>query len=193
MIKLAKTGLLSVALLATVVANASKIVTTNSSKNKVVNIALTEITEGETLSIIDTNGVRLYSETLEQNKAYTKNFDFSTLPLGIYFIETKETKQIAVTPIVVEENRVSILTDNIKRFRAPEIKIDETIARVMVRNFNEAPVSITVYDSDGYELKTDYSKSLLIYNAYNFERLGKGEYTISVTQGDYNFTEKIKF
>jgi len=63
----------------------------------------------------------------------------------------------------------------------------------MVRNFNEVPVSITIYNTGGYELKTDNSKSLLVYNSYNFENLEKGEYIISVTQGDYNFIEKVVF
>jgi len=145
------------------------------------------------LSIIDTNGLTLYSETLDTVESYTKNFDFSTLPAGIYFIETKETKQISVTPIVINKKEIDILTNATKKFRAPDIKIDEKIARVMVRNFNEVPVSITIYDTNGEILKTDYSKSLLMYQAYNFSNVEKGTYTIFVTQGDYNFTKTVDF
>ncbi len=190
--KLIKTGLLSVALLASLVANASKIITTASSKGKVVYIGLTNISEGEVISIIDTDGVRLYSESLDQSLSFNKKFDFSTTPNGIYFIETKEAKEITVTPVIVSEDKVAVVTESSKRFRAPKVKIDGDIARVLVRNFNESPVSITIYDADGNVLKTESSESLLIYNAYNFTNLKEGTYTVSVSQGDYNFTETIK-
>jgi len=190
--KLIKTGLLSVALVASLVANASKIVTTASSKSKVVYIGLTNISQGEVLSIKDADGVKLYSESLGKTKAFNKKFDFSSIPNGIYFIETKEAKEITVTPVIVSEDKVAIIKESTKRFRAPSITLNDNVARVLVRNFSEAPVSIYIYDDAGNELKTDKSENLLIYNAYNFSDLSAGTYTISVTQGEYNFTETIK-
>lgn len=190
--KLIKTGLLSVALLGSLVANASKIVTTASSKSKVVYIGLTNISQGEVLSIKDTDGVQLYSVSLDKSEAFNKKFDFSTIPSGVYFIETKEAKEITVTPLIVSEDKVAIITDSSKRFRAPSITLDGKVARILVRNFNEVPVSITIYDEAGNKLKEDKSLNLLVYNAYNFSDLPEGAYTISVTQGDYNFTETVK-
>jgi len=190
--KLIKTGLLSVALVASLVANASKIVTTASSKSKVVYIGLTNISQGEVLSIKDADGVKLYSESLGKTKAFNKKFDFSSIPNGIYFIETKEAKEITVTPVIVSEDKVAIIKESSKRFRAPNITLNDNVARVLVRNFNEVPVSINIYDDAGNALKEDNTENLLIYNAYNFSDLPAGTYTISVTQGEYNFTETIK-
>lgn len=189
---LIKTGLLSVALLGSLVANASKIITTASSKGKVVYIGLTNISEGEVISIVDTEGVSLYSESLDESLAFNKKFDFTTTPNGVYFIETKEAKEITVTPVIVSDNKVAIVTESSKRFRAPDVKIEGDVAKVLIRNFHEFPVSISIYDTDGNVLKKQTSDSLLIYYAYNFTDLDKGDYTISVTQGDYNFTETIK-
>lgn len=190
--KLIKTGLLSVALVASLVANASKIVTTASSKSKVVYIGLTNISQGEVLSIKDAYGVKLYSKSLGSTKAFNKKFDFSSTPNGIYFIETKEAKEITVTPVIVSEDKIAIIKESSKRFRAPNITLNDNVARVLVRNFNEVPVSINIYDDAGNALKEDKTENLLIYNAYNFSDLPTGTYTISVTQGEYNFTETIK-
>lgn len=190
--KLIKTGLLSAALLASVVANASKIITTASSKSKVVYIGLTNISQGEVLSIKDTEGVQLYSVSLDKSDTFNKKFDFSSIPSGVYFIETKEAKEITVTPLIVTPEKVSVITKTSKRFRAPSITVDDNVARVLVRNFNEVPVSISIYDEEGNVLKKDDSENLLIYNAYNFANLPEGNYTFFVTQGDYNFTEIVK-
>lgn len=189
---LIKIGCVSVALLTSVITHASKIVTTASAKSKVVYISLVNVTKGEVLNIKDTDGVKLYSESISDESSFNKKFDFSSTPNGIYFIETKESKEITVTPVIVSEDKVSILSASSKRFRAPSITVDGDIARILVRNFNEVEVSIVIYDENGNVLKEEKSKNLLIYNAYNFANTDKGTFTVSVTEGDYNFTETFK-
>lgn len=189
---LIKIGCVGVALLTSVITHASKIVTTASAKSKVVYISLVNVTKGEVLNIKDTDGVKLYSESISDESSFNKKFDFSSTPNGIYFIETKESKEITVTPVIVSEDKVSILTASSKRFRAPSITVDGDIARILVRNFNEVEVSIVIYDEGGNILKEEKSKNLLIYNAYNFANTDKGTFTVSVTEGDYNFTETFK-
>ena len=62
--KLIKIGLLSVALLASVVANASEKLNVKvaSKTSKILSISLAEVTKGETIYIKDFNGEILFSE-----------------------------------------------------------------------------------------------------------------------------------
>jgi|GEM_PF-1877152 len=193
MIKLAKTGLLSVALLATVVANASKIGVVKSSKDKIVNISFTEITKEETISVIDIQGVKLYTEKLKNKNSYIKKFDFSSLPIGIYFFESRGAKEINVTPIIIKKDIATVLSEDTKTYNAPEIKLDTdtSIASVMVKNFDSSTVVITIYDAYGNELENSIYKNLLVYKAYNFSKSKKETYTISVTQAGYTFNKSI--
>lgn len=193
MIKLIKNGLLSVALLATVAANASKIVAAKTADSKVLNITLTEITKGEVLSIKDSNGILLYTESLQKGALYSKKFDFNTLPNGLYFLEDKENKKIKVTPILVNKDEASFLSNASETYEAPEIKIDGNNATLLIKNFEENLVKITISDKEGKEIFTESNDELLIYKGYDFSKLGEDTYFISVSKGDYSFTEKVKF
>ncbi len=193
MIKLIKNGLLSVTLLATVAVNASKIVTTKTADAKVLNITLTEITKNEVLSIKDTNGVILYTVKLQETKSFNKKFDFNTLPNGVYFLESKQLKEITVTPLILNEDKASFLFNTTKTFTAPTLKVDESIVRVFLKNFDKHPVNISIYDSKGIEIVSESNKELVVYKDYDFSKLEKGNYTVSVSHGDYTFNEEITF
>jgi len=198
MVKYIKTVLLGLVLLTTIVANASKIETTKNSKNKVVYITLTDIAEGEVLSINNSNGLELFSETLHQSNSYRKEFDFSTFPTGVYYLKTKKesnTSGIDATQIIVQDDEVSIIPNAIKIFKTPELKLyDESILKIVLNNPRNLPINISIYDPNGIEIKTNYLEDKTIYKAYNFNELEKGTYTISISQGDgYFMIEEITF
>jgi len=193
MFKLAKSGLLSVALLATVVVKASKIVTVSSPGAKVVNITLSDVSEGEILSIVDADGVKLLEETLTQSDSFTKTINFSTLESGVYFLETRKAKEVNVTPVIVKSKSVSIVPSLTKTYTAPKIQLDGTLAKIFINNFDKSLVEVSIYDNTGKEVKLESSKDLIVYRFFNFSNLGSGTYSISVNQGKHNFTEEVKF
>lgn len=198
MIKFTKIGCLSVALLTSIVVNASKIFTTKSSKSKVVTITLTEVIEGEVLSINNANGLAVYSETLHQSDLYKKEIDFSTFPTGAYYLKANKNSNkngVEVTQVFVGDKKVSIVSNAIKIFKTPEVKLkNNSVLKVLLNNPRNLAVNISIYDTNGIEIKSNYTNDKIVYRAYNFNALGKGTYTISIAQGDsYFITEEITF
>jgi len=193
--KVIKLGLLSAALLATVVVNASEKLSVKVASNsaKMLSISLTEVTSGEVIHIKDFKGEVLFSEKLKKSAAYTKVFSFSTLPQGLYFVESRDEEKVQVTPVVVSENSVALVEESVKTYLAPEITINGDIMKVLIRNYNNADVSIAVYDELGVLLKeTKGNKNTLVFGHYDIKKLTSENITISVTEGDYNFTKEIK-
>jgi len=80
-----------------------------------------------------------------------------------------------------------------KTYKAPKITLNGTLANILVKNFDKSFVKISVYDKDSKEIVLESNKNLLIYRSFDFEILGPGTYTISVTQNDYNFTKEVTF
>ena len=189
--KILKSGLLSVALLATLGANAADEVKVIAAAKK-VNVSLTKVNKGEKFSILDRNGVSLYSEILKKEKNYEKTFDFSNLPEGVYFLESKESEKINVTPVIITEKEISVIPEGSKIYKAPTFTFDKGIARVTIDNKVEAEVAMYVYDSTGIELMaTETAKNIVIIRAFDFKELPSGTYTIVVQEDDYTFTETI--
>ena len=193
--KVIKLGLLSVALLATVVVNASEKLNVKvaSKASKMLSISLTEVTKGEVIFIKDFKGEVLFSEKLEKSAAYTKVFSFSTLPEGLYFIESKTDEKIQSTPVVVNVDSVSLVDTSAKIFNAPEVTFKGDVMKVLVRNYNNVAVSIAIYDDAGVLIsKSNDNTNTLVFGHYNISKLTSENVTISVTEGDYNFVKEVK-
>ena len=193
--KVIKLGLLSAALLATVVANASDKLNVKvaSKASKMLSISLTEVANSETLHIKDFQGQILFSETLAKTDVYTKIFSFSTLPEGLYFVESRSEEKIQVTPVVVNMNSVDLVDRAAKTFTAPKITLEEGVVNVFVHNENKVPVSILVYDEQGLLLsEAENNTNTLVLGHYNTSNLHTEKIIVSISEGDYNFIEEIK-
>ena len=192
---LIKKGLLSLGLLASVAVNASNKLNVKvaSDNSKILSISLMEVVAGEKVYIEDIKGEVLFSEDLQESKEYNKVFNLSSLPVGLYFIGTKEDKKIEVTPIVVSEDGVSLVENSTKTYLAPELTIEEDVLRITVRNYNKEEVSIAIYDESGTLLdSTESNTNTLVFGSYELSELGSKTITVSVTDGEYNFTKEYK-
>jgi len=193
--KLIKLGLLSVALLASVVVKASdKLnVEIGSNSSKIISITLTETTAKEVVCIKDLNGVVLFSENLEKLPSYTKVLNLSVLPNGIYFVESRTESRILSTPLVISKEKVSLMNDSVKSYSAPEITLEANHVKVLVRNTNKVPVSITIYDAEGTLLSViEGNTNSIVYGHYDASNLHKKDIIVSVSEGDYSFVKEVK-
>lgn len=194
--KLIKLGLLSVALLATIVVKASEklSVKIGSKTSKIVSISLTNTTAGEVVYIKDFDGVILFSENLQKSPGYRKVFSFLTLPEGLYFVESKSEDKILSTPLVVGEETVNLVDNSAKVYTAPEITIEGDHAKVLVKNVNKVPVSITIFDQSGTSLSVEEDNTNeLVYGHYDASHLDEKIIIVSVSEGEYSFVKEIKF
>ena len=193
--KLIRIGLLSAALLATVVANASNKLNVKvaSKASKILSISLAEVTSGETILIKDINGEILFSEELEAAHDYNKVFSLSTLPEGLYFIEDNEEGKIQSTPILVTKEDVSLVENAVKTYIAPDITINDNVMNVLINNDNHTDVSISVYNEAGTLLnKSNHNTNTIVLGSFDISKLTYKTLTVSVTEGDYNFTKEIE-
>ena len=193
--KVIKLGLLSAALLATVVVNASEKLNVKvaSKSSKMLSISLTEVEKGEVIYIKDFAGEILFSEKLAKTASYTKVFSFSTLPEGLYFIESKTEEKIQSTPVLVNADSVNLVDASAKTYTAPQVSFNGDVMKVLVRNYNNAPVSIAIYDELGTLIsKSTNNTNTLVFGHYNIAKLGSENITVSVTEGDYNFVKEVK-
>ena len=193
--KLIRIGLLSVALLATVAANASNKlnVKVTSENSKILSISLEEVTLGETLSIRDNQGVVLFSEELKEAHEYNKVFNFSTLPVGLYFIDDKDEEKIQSTPIVVSETNIALVENSSKTYVAPTITIKDNVMNVFINNEDHSDVSIDVYNQDGLLLNnSNHNTNTIVLGCFDISKLHDDKLIVSVTEGDYSFVEEIE-
>ncbi len=191
--KLVKTGLLSVALLAAVVVNAAEKMNVKVLGSKALNVSLSGVAKGESLSIVDKSGITLFSEMLDQADVFEKTFDLTYLPEGVYFLESNEDKRINVSPILIANNKVSLINGGAKVYNEPRVVVENEITKVILDNSSKADVVIIVKDADDVELlRSEVLSVENIYKKFDFSALPKGtSYTITVKEDDYYFIKEI--
>ncbi len=191
--KLLKLGLLSVALIAAVVVNASNKVKVEVLTSNELSITMSEVIEGEVISVSDEEGEVVFSEILSASRSYTKTLDFSKLKQGVYYVKTETGEAIKVTPFIIVPDQGKTIKGATKTYNAPVFNIENGVVKLSIDNEDQHNVSITVYAKNSSipleEVRLNESK---IVKNYNFESLAISEYKIVIYQGDYSYVKTIK-
>jgi len=156
-------------------------------KNDAKRTALTlkNVKEGNLLSIIDNNGVVLYKEFIQKSGIYTKGFDLTTLPDGVYLFELTKDLEIKTIPFSVKSNEVSFNKEEQKSFYIPFTRVEGDLVLISQLTLNEAPLEIEIYFSDHsysnyqelmYSEKITSTKT--IQRAFRLSGLTKGSYKV---------------
>ena len=188
-----KLGLLGLTLFTTMIANASEKLNVKiaSEASKILSISLSEVVSGETILIKDLKGEVLFSEKIEATEKYEKVFNFSTLPLGVYYIESKDDKKIETTPITVSSESISLIENSRKTYLAPEVAIEEGVLRISINNCNKEKVTIALYNELGILMDlTEPNTNTLVFGSYEISEIGSRIIRVSVTEGEHNFTKE---
>ncbi|WP_010177444.1 T9SS type A sorting domain-containing protein [Aquimarina agarilytica] len=191
--KLLKLGLLSVALASSVIANASNKVKVEVLASNELSITMSEVVEGEVLSITNKKGKLVFSEILSATSSYTKTLDFSKLTQGVYYVKAETESAVKVTPFIIVPDQVKIIKGATKTYNAPVFKVENGIAEVSIDNKDLHDVSITVYaKNSSIPLEEVRLNTPKITKTYNFESLPVSEYKIVIYQGDYSYVKTVK-
>ncbi|WP_010177446.1 hypothetical protein [Aquimarina agarilytica] len=191
--KILKLGLLSVALLTTVVVNASNKVKVEVLASNELSITMSEVIEGEVLSVSDKKGEVVFSEILSASSSYTKTLDFSKLTQGVYYVKAETAKAIKVTPFIIVPDQVKIVKGATKTYNTPVFETENDIIKLDIDNKDQHEVSITVYaKNSSIPLEEVRLNAPKITKNYNFKSLPVSEYKIIVYQGDYSYVKTIK-
>lgn len=193
--KILNIGLLSVALIASIVANASNKINVTVTPSKQLSISLTEVSQGEILSVSDRNKEIVFSEVLDLADSFTKNLDFSTLKQGVYYVELKTEKTVKVTPFIVVPSKAIITKGKTVTYNTPKFTLENGVVTITLDNVSKNPVSIISYaEGKGIPLdKVTYANEAKIEKKYNLELMPYSVYNFYVSQGNYNYSETIKY
>jgi len=92
-----KKGFLMATIFATTLSFANEVsLTTIKNDADKTSLTLTDVKQGNLLSIKDENGITLYKESIEKTGIYTKGFDLTALPNGEYSFEIDKDVEISI-------------------------------------------------------------------------------------------------
>lgn len=194
-----KKGILLVAMLSAMLSNATRPATFEKKveiKNSTLSIH--NVKQGQQLVIKDYYGIVLYKELIEKSGAYTKGFDLTTLPNGVYYFELDKDIEVQVIPFKVYKNKVEFLKDKETKFFKPVIRFKDNKVLLSRLSFDNKPLEVKIY-YDGYSGFSDYElihtekfkDTKIVERVYALDKTKKGNYRVVVKTEGREFTESI--
>ncbi len=161
-------------------------------------LTLTDVKQGNLLSIKDENGIVLYKEFIQKSGSYTKGFDLTELPNGSYLFEIDKDVEINTIPFTVDADVVTFAKGEEKIIYKPVTRVVGDLLYVTKLSLDEAPLNIEIFfesDSSNGVLETIHSEkvenSKVIERIYKLEGLSLGKFEVVCRTDGRTFTKSI--
>lgn len=191
--KLVSISLVLVAMLASMVGYSNEYVfVTNNPSDKVTEVTFEKVEKGSTLTLKDDRNEILYTEMMEQSGSYSKGFDLTLLPNGIYYFELDSEEAIKVVPVQVMGTTATFIMEEERNFIKPEVRVSDGMVYLSKESKDHKSVKIEVY-YEGQDLA--YSERIKkgnnVNRVYDFSNSKKGIYVIVMRSEGRTFTNKV--
>jgi len=159
-------------------------------------LTLTDVKQGNLLSIKDENGITLYKESIEKTGIYTKGFDLTALPNGKYSFEIDKDVEISMIPFTVAPEGVSFNKADEKVVYKPVTRVVGNLLYVTKLSLDETPLTIDIYDgsntSSSEPIHTEtIENSKIIERVYKLTNLEHGNFEVVYHTDGRTFSKSI--
>ncbi|AUS06142.1 hypothetical protein [Pseudotamlana carrageenivorans] len=154
--------------------------------------------KGSAVSIKDSYGAVLYSETISTTGKYNKNFDLSFLPDGNYLFEVDKDLEFEEIPFTLNNGVAHFNKSQEKLFYKPYLRVSDDLVYINKLNLDNKNLTVNIYYTKGNSMNQELLVSEIltgdskIEKVYKLAENGHGTYKIVLGSGG-RFTEtKIK-
>jgi len=199
-IKHLKKGFLMVTMFATLLSFANEVsfITIKNDAER-TSLTLTDVKQGNLLSLKDKNGIVLYKESIQKTGNYTKGFDLTKLPNGTYSFELDKDVEISTIPFSVIAGAVTFNKEDEKVFYKPITRVVGDLLYVTKLSLDEAPLNIDIYynsSMDNSSHEPVHSETIentkIIERVYKLTNLNHGNFEIVYHTEGRTFTKSIR-
>jgi hypothetical protein len=162
-------------------------VTTDENNYLVVNVN-TALQEDIEVTIKDSYGAEIYSETIDANKIRNRKYDINDIKDGIYTLLLELDNEIKVQKIKKANQNIEIFSEDRFKVFKPTIQENNGVVSVTMLQFH-GDFEIKIYDQDGKIIfKEEHDARGSFKSRYNLTTLPGGNYNfiIDVEQEDFD-------
>lgn len=186
-----KTYIIALAMLTTIVSNASGNFTSDpvNTINKTT-ITLNNVKQGNQLLIKDNHGIVIYKEKIKTAGTYSKGFDLTALPDGHYVFELEQDIEIKSIPFKVDSKNVIVNNEESTIYK-PFVTSKNNYIYLTKLALNNEPLDVKIYNESEELLYSEQIRNTkTIEKAYKLS--SKGNYKIVLSANGREYYEYIK-
>ncbi|HLT52754.1 MAG TPA: hypothetical protein VKZ97_02630 [Flavobacteriaceae bacterium] len=192
-----KNTLALVALFATMLSFANEIPHIDmGGRDKVTFVTFNNVKKGAMLSLKDYTGQVMYKEQIDANGDFTKRFDFTLLPIGLYSFEMEMDIEIKTKPFEVTEQAITFYPEKEVKFHKPVVKLKDNLVLISQLSLEKQPLRVKLYYEADYGQELIYSENLsgelILKRVLKLNEAFTGAYKLVLSSQDHTFVETFR-
>ena len=165
---------------------------TDTKAKKTVKVEFKNVKKGQTLSIKNENGLKVYTQEINVAGNFSRTFDFSALEDGIYAAELNKDFEIIIKEFYVKNGLVTFLSNSNAKLFKPVIRNQENLIHVSKLAFNKEPLNVVIYYNGEAILSETVKGDDLVNRTYKLSEDKKGEYKVFVSSDKRTYVKNFK-
>ncbi|WP_040280623.1 hypothetical protein [Psychroserpens damuponensis] len=155
-------------------------------------LKFSNVKKGHQYTIIDNEGVTLYTETIKRNGTFLKKFDFTALEDGSYTVELSKDFEIVITPFIIQSRNVVFLDSKEKIVFKPVVRTKDNQLLISLLSMDVETLDIELFYNGVSILKDELTGDQVLNKVYKLSDHEKGDYYLHMTSGDRVFNKSFK-
>ncbi|MFV0366559.1 MAG: hypothetical protein ACK5JS_08715 [Mangrovibacterium sp.] len=143
------------------------------------------------LKLRSESGQILHESKTDKSGNYQKIFDLAKLEDGNYSISINNTSSKAERQFAIKDG--SVIVGKHSYESAPVFSYRDNVLRVAYLNYEDHPVSITVYNEDNAVVYSkEINKDFAVNEGINFAKVQRGDYQVVLGSANENYSYRVK-
>ncbi|MEM5563522.1 hypothetical protein WNY78_00330 [Psychroserpens sp. AS72] len=155
----------------------------------ITTLKFSNVKKGHQYTIIDNEGVILFSETIKRNGTFLKKFNFTALEDGSYTVELSKDFEIIITPFIIQSNNVVFLESKEKTVFKPVVRTKDDQLLISLLSMDTKTLDIELFYNGESILKDTLTGDQVLNKVYKLSEKEKGDYYLHMTSGDRVFNK----
>lgn len=183
-----KTVLVVALMLVTLVSYANGTPTFNDNKAKV---ELKNVKKGHRIFIKDSQNQILYKKTIKKEGVFTRNFNFSALKNGVYYLEVIKDFEIITSPFLIKSGVAYFNKKKKKTTFKPSIRVRDNKVLISKLNIDSSKMIVKIYYLGNEILNEEVSGKKILNRVYVLNKKYNGEYSIAVSVNNRTYSSSF--
>ena len=158
-------------------------------EGKTINFSMNSKEKME-LSLYDSNNMMIHNETIDG--ATERTYNLEALPPGLYFLKADSATKTANYEVTVTDTTARIASKAKAEVYKPTLVSKDGIVTLSILNFNESPVAVTIYDTDGVELyEGSFSSAVHFFKKFDVSKVPASQYVFEINYNNTTFSQTV--
>lgn len=134
-----------------------------------------------TIRIFDAEGLSLLKEKIEVDKAFSKSYDLSKMPNGIYEVEIEDNISFRKYFVITTSGSIEVMENAEQKIFKPIVVLEESFLKFNLLNLGKGDVDLSLSNEYGEEIYLEkIQDSIAIHKGFDLSKLPAGVYAVGV-------------